>query len=334
MTTAKNVPVTTDMSGDELDAEDAWHTIRRHGRMRLMADSFHRFRFGDGLTSSRAVGLQIALAVLPFLIGLTGLAADLDAEDPARVLARTISSLSPGSRGSDLVSHALQPGSTADRAGELALGLGLVAGLVSMVLAMGQIERGINRIYGISRDRPGPQKFVRAAVLTALIALPVATGFLLLVAGGPFGDAMQTVYGWSDTTETLWDVLRWPVGLVVTTVAVAVVFDHSPRRRQPSLSWLALGAAVTVALTMLASGLLAVYVHLSGSFGSVYGPLAGIIALLLWCNLTSAALFFGTAVAAQLEGLRAGVFEPMTDDPGPTTTVRRTHAAEYGRAHD
>jgi YihY family inner membrane protein len=327
VTTAKTVPVTRDMSGDELGAEDAWHTVRRHGLRRLVVDAFVRFRYGDGFTASRALGLQVALSVLPFLIGLTGLAADLDAEREARVLAATVSELTPGGPQSDLLAHALAPGSASDRAGELALVLGLLLGLVSMTLAVGQIERGANRIYGISRDRPGVEKYTRAAVLTLVLAVPAGLGFLLLVAGGPFGDAAQQVYGWSATTDTAWDVVRWPVGLIVTTVAVAVVLDHSPRRRQPSLSWLALGAAVAVALSMLASGLLAVYVNLSDSFGNVYGPLAGVIALLLWSNLTAIALFLGIAVAAQLEGLRAGVTEPTVQDPGPTTETQRAEAA-------
>jgi uncharacterized BrkB/YihY/UPF0761 family membrane protein len=117
------------------------------------------------------------------------------------------------------------------------------------------------------------------------------------------------------------------VGVLVTTFAITVLFDHAPRRRQPSLSWLALGAGLAVALVMLASGLLAVYVKLSASFGDVYGPLAGIIALLVWSNLTSMALFFGIAVAAQLEAARAGVVEPAVDDPGPTTETQRAPAA-------
>jgi len=56
--------------------------------------------------------------------------------------------------------------------------------------------------------------------------------------------------------------------------------------------------------------------------------------MLLWCNLTSFALFFGVAMAAQLEALRAGVSAPEVDDPGPTTETRRTHAAGYGHTHD
>ena len=69
-------------------------------------------------------------------------------------------------------------------------------------------------------------------------------------------------------------------------------------------------------LTILATGGLAAYVHLSSSFGSTYGPLAGIIALLLWSLLSAIALFYGVAVCAQLEALRAGDGEPAYDDPG------------------
>lgn len=327
MTSARTVPVTTDMSGEELDAEDAWHTVRRYGLGRLLVDAFKRFRVGDGFSSSRALAYQLALSVVPFLIGLTGLASKLEARSAARVLAMTMSHLTPGGRQSDVLSQALAPTGAADRAGDLALTFGVIVGLVSMTLAVAQVERGGNRLYGISRDRPGVAKYTRATVLTAVIALPVGLGFLLLVAGGPFGDAMQQVFGWSDSTDQVWDIARWPVGLLVTTFAITVMFDHAPMRRQPSLSWLALGAGLAVALVMVASGLLAVYVHVSESFGDVYGPLAGIVALLAWSNLTAIALFFGLAVAAQLEAARGGVLSPVEDAPAPTAETQREAAA-------
>ena len=205
----------------------------------------------------------------------------------------------------------------------MALAFGLAFAAVSLTTAMAQVERGTNRIYGIERDRPALHKYVRAAVLSALLAAPVGVGFLVLVGGGAFGDAMQQFYGWSDGAARVWDAVRWPLGIVVSTLAIAVLLDHSPRRRQPALSWLALGAGIAVALSVTASGLLALYVRYSGSFGSVYGPLAGVMALLIWSYLTSIALFLGTAVAAQLEALRAGVTDPVFDDPGPPEGTRR-----------
>ncbi len=314
MTTARTVPVTTEMDGDELDAEDAWHLVRAHGLRRILVESFLRFRYGDGFTNSRALALQTCLAVVPFMLAVTGLAADLDEERPARVVAATVDAVSPGARERDALTEALSSGS--ERTAELALAFGLAFALLSMTTAMAQVERGGNRIYGIRRDRPALAKYGRAAIYTAVLAVPLGLGFLLLVAGGAFGDAMVQEYAWSDSTSTWWNVLRWPAGLAVLVLAIAVLFDHAPRRRQPALSWLALGSAVAVVLSMLAAAGFAAYVSVSASFSSTYGPLAGVFALLLWSLLSSMGLFYGLAVCAQLEAVRAHDSVPVLDDPG------------------
>ena len=314
MTTARTVPVTTELDGDELDAEDAWHLARRYGLRRIAVDSFVRFRYGDGFTNSRALALQACLAVVPFLLAVTGLAADIDEERPARVVAATVEAVSPGAGQDDALADALVGGSEA--AGELALTMGLIFALVSMTTAMAQVERGGNRIYGIRRDRPALHKYGRAAAFTALLAVPVGLGFLLLVAGGAFGDAMVRWYGWSETARLWWEVLRWPGGLAVLVFSIAALFDHAPRRRQPALSWLALGSGIAVVVSMLAAAGFAAYVNLSASFSSTYGPLAGVFALLLWSLLSLMGLFYGLSVSAQLEALRAGEVDPVYDDPG------------------
>ena len=331
MTTARTVPVTTEMDGSELDAEDAWHVARRVGLRRLAVDSFARFRYGDGFTNSRALALQVALALVPFLLALTGLAADIDEDRPARVVARTIEAVSPGPGEQDALAGAVAGERSSEAAGEVALGLGLGFALLSMAAAMAQVERGTNRIYGIRRDRRAGAKYARAAVMTAVLAVPVGAGFLMLVAGGAFGRAMATGYGWSGGAVLAWNLARWPLGLALLVFTIAVVLDHAPRRRQPALSWLALGSAVAVTLSLLATGLLALYVHRSPAFGSIYGPLAGVFALLLWALVTSVAVFYGAAVCAQLEALRAGVVDPVYADPGRPDDHRVGPAQDPGR---
>ncbi len=322
MTTARTVPVTTEMDGDELDGEDAWRLVRTHGLTKVAVESFVRFRYGDGFTNSRALALQACLAVVPFLLALTGLVADLDQERPALVVAQTIEAVSPGSGEQDALASAVTGKETSEQAGEIALVLGLFFALLSMTTAMAQVERGSNRIYGIRRDRRAVAKYGRAAVLTAVLAIPVGIGFLTLVAGGAFADAMVENYGWSATQHRLWSLARWPLGLALLVFAIAVLLDHAPRRRQPALGWLALGSGVAVVLSMAATAGLAAYVKLSGSFGEVYGPLAGVFALLLWSLLSAIALFYGVAVCAQLEALRAGHSDPVYADPGrPHGTV-------------
>ena len=307
------------MSGEQLSADDAWHTVRRYGLGHLLATGFLRFRYGDGFSHARAFGLQLALATVPLIIAGAGLSAALGAESFAEVVARTVVALSPGSS-DGLVAGVVEDGSENGRdQGQLVVFLGLATAFVAATSAFAQLERGANRIYGTDRDRPALRKYARAAVLTLTAGAAMALGLLLIVAGEPFGDAVEQVYHWGDAAESVFDVVRWPLGLAALVIAVTMLFRHAPRRQQPGLSWLAVGATVTVLLWLAASGLLGLYVVSAGNFGETYGPLTAVMALLLWANVTGVALLAGVALAAQLEAVRAGGSDPLlveSDDDG------------------
>ena len=301
------------MSGEQLSADDAWHTVRHYGVRHLLGASFLRFRYGDGFSHARAFGLQLALAAVPLVIAGAGLATALGAESFAEVLARTIVAVSPGSSDS-LLTEVLEGTDEGSERGEVVVVLGLATAFAAATSAFAQLERGANRIYGTKRDRQALRKYGRAALLTATAGVAMAAGLLLIVAGEPFGEAMEAVYRWGDGVEDVWDALRWPLGLAALVVAVTLLFRFAPRRSQPGLSWLAVGAAVTVLAWLVGSGLLALYVVLAAGFDDTYGPLTAIMALLLWANVTGIALLAGIALAAQLEAVRAGRFDPLLPD--------------------
>jgi YihY family inner membrane protein len=263
-------------------------------------------------------GLRAA-ATVPLVIAGAGLSAALGVESFAEVVARTVVALSPGN--SDALVADVVEGGTEDGSdqGEVVVALGLATAFLAATSAFAQLERGANRIYGTDRDRPALRKYARAAVLTLTAGSALAVGLLLIVAGEPFGDAVEQVYHWGDAAESVFDVVRWPLGLSALVFAVTVLFRHAPRRRQPGLSWLAVGATVTVLLWLAASGLLGLYVVSAGNFGETYGPLTAVMALLLWANVTGIALLAGVALAAQLEAVRAGGSDPRlvdSDDDG------------------
>jgi YihY family inner membrane protein len=313
MSSTEPVPETRMMPGDELSADDALEALRHYGRWPLLRDAFVRFRYGDGFSHSRALGLQLCLAIVPFLIALSGLATDLGAEEGGQVVADTVVALTPGAS-DPLVLDLLSADEGTEDAGEFALVVGLITGLLALAQAMAQIERGANRIYGVERDRPAVPKYLRATVLAVIAGLPALAGFLLLVAGGAAGDSLAREMGWSDAMRTAWDVVRWPVSLALIVFAVGVLFEQAPRRKQPALSWLLFGAAVATVLWWVASLLLAGYVRISDDFNATYGPLTAIMALLLWANLTGIAFFLGLAFAAQLEAQRVGITRPAPED--------------------
>jgi YihY family inner membrane protein len=323
MSTATHVPETSNFRREELSADDARATISRVGIRQLLVDTFRRMRYGDGFSSTRAVAFQFVLALVPLLIAFVGLASTVQADKLARALQRTVLTILPGTK-DDAFKQALTKGiSSGGSGGRVALVLGLLVALVAITTAMGQIERGANRVYGIQRDRPSRQKYGRAALLAATAGIPAMLGFVILVAGGALVDSLAAVYGWDDSVSSTLSWLRWPLGALLGLAAVTALFRWAPRRRQPGFSWLGVGAAVALVLWLLFSWLLALYISQSSSFGAVYGPLTGMFALLLWSQLTSLALLLGLAFAAQLEAVRAGVPSPVALDPERSPDARR-----------
>jgi YihY family inner membrane protein len=295
MSTATSVPSTVGLEGD-----DALATLRATGRRRLALDAFDRFRAADGFSHARALAFQLALALVPALITVVGLATALDQDTFTRVVREVLDDLAPGAAG-DLITEALQQGSSGARQenGEVALVVGGFATLVAGTTAFGQLERGANRIYGVERDRPPLRKYAVAAGLMLTAGSATVVAAILLVAGSTMADAA----GWGPA----FDVLRWPVALALVVGALALLFEVAPRRRQPEASWLALGSGLAAVLWLAFTGGLAVLVGASANFGVTYGPLAGTIAVLLWMLSSAVALLLGLAFAAQLEAVRAGV---------------------------
>jgi YihY family inner membrane protein len=315
MSSITRVPETSTMDAAHLSADDARATLRRHGAWQLTKDSFVRFRYGDGFSHSRALALQLTLAIVPLGIALVGLTTTIHAERVSRVLRETLLRLTPGST-DEVVRQTLEKSQhSAGRGDSLALWVGLGVAIVAHTTAMGQVERGANRIYGVQRDRPTSSKYARAFTHAVTAGICSLTGFLIIVAGGKLGHVLASVYHWSDAELNAWLLLRYPLGILLALASFTLLIERAPRRRQPGWSWISVGAGVSLVLWALFTGLLALYVQTSGSFGSTYGPLTGVMALLLWANLTSMALFLGIAFSAQLEAVRAGVTEPEMGDP-------------------
>ena len=306
MSTATAVPQTR----DELEGDEAFETLRRTGRRQLALDSIARFRAADGFSHSRALAFQFTLTLLPALIAVVGLAAALDQDSFRRVVQATVDDLAPGAAG-DILTDALRQGTgAAEReSGEWALAGGFVAAVIAGTQAMAQVERGANRIYGTERDRPFLRKYLTGLLIALSAGLLALLAFVLLLGGSAIRDAA----GWSDSFDGLWSVARWPLGLAFVIASVSILFEYSPRRRQPEPSWLAFGAAVSALLWLVFMGVLALYIDATESFGATYGPLAGTIGVLLWAFATAVALFLGLAFAAQLEAVRAGIEAPRVE---------------------
>lgn len=301
MSTAALVPETRALTGD-----DAMATLKQVGRRRLLKDAFRRLRVADGFSHSRSLAFMVALVLIQGVIALVGLASVINKGQISAAIVSTIQRAVPGPAGHVLTQAVSQAHKSAGQHHYSALLIGAVGALLTATTALGQVERGLNRIYGVEQDRPTTHKYGLAFLFAIGVGSLLTAAFACLTFGN---DIFAT--GAGKQVSAVWTVLRWPLGLASLAAAITLLFRHSPRRVQPRLSWLAFGTAVSAVLWGAVTAGLGVFYGSSTTFGNTYGPLAGLVALLVWCLLSSIALFYGAAVGAQLEAVRAGRPNPQ-----------------------
>lgn len=321
MSTVTFVPETHELTGD-----DAAQTLARARPADLAKKAFVRFRYADGFSYARSLAFQIVMALIPGTIFVVGLAAALGEGRFQSVLRTMIEALAPGPAGEMFLSAFAQGREAGTQGDMIAVIVGGLAMLISAVTAMAQLQRGASRIYGVDADRPTLRRYGTATVLTLTSGVLLAVAFILIALGG-------SARGYFDEQlATMWAWFRWPAGVLALTAGLAALFRFAPNRRQPGVTWLATGSSVAALAWVAVSVSLALYLNASGTFGNTYGPLAGVIGLALWAQLTGIAILFGVAVAAELEAERAGVCsprEPSNDvgDQSERRSQRRGHAA-------
>lgn len=299
MSTASLVPTTHD-----LDGSDIRKTIASISVWKLLTDSFIRFRRADGFSFARAMAFQTVLTLVPGTIAVVALAAWLGESTFQSGLQEAITSLAPGPA-AEFFTSAFRQGTENGGGNHLiVIWVSSAAMLFAAVPAMAQLQRGASRIYGLDGDRPTLARYTLALVLTLSVGALMVVAFVSIVLGSAVGGSLR------DDIASTWEWLRWPLGTAVLATGLAALFKVAPNRRQPSLVWLLLGGGVAVAAWILVSVGLSLYLNASTTFGDVYGPLAGFVGVMLWAVLSSMGIFFGLAVAAQLEAERAG-------SPGP-----------------
>jgi YihY family inner membrane protein len=301
VSTAARVPETREVSGD-----DARATLARIGKKQLLVDAFQRLRAADGTSHSRSLAFMGSLIIVQGIIVVLGLATLVGGSGLSSAVADTITASVPGPASTPLREALRQAREVGTQNDFLPLLVGLIGVLFTATVALGQIERGLNRIYGIEKDRPSLEKYTRAFVLAVATGSLFGTAFVLL------GLNWRQADGWLADTNAAWLVLRWPLGFALVAIAFGVLLRYCPNRRQPGRTWLAFGSFVAVVLWAGSTVLLGICFEVASTFPETYGPLAGVVALLLWTYVSAFAIFYGVAVAAQLEAVRASAHAPAS----------------------
>jgi membrane protein len=182
----------------------------------------------------------------------------------------------------------------------LAVAAGTVGALWAATGAMGSVIKAVNRAHDVRETRPLWRVRLLALELVFAAALVLTLVFVLIVFGGPLGDAVARRAGLGHEFAILWGVARWPIAFAGILLFLGLVYYLAPAEQPTSRRLITPGCLVGAFLWLAISGLFALYTTFSSSYDRTYGSLAGAIVLLLWLNYSAVALLLGAELNAEL----------------------------------
>ena len=189
---------------------------------------------------------------------------------------------------------------------ESALGLRLILGLGvaiwSAQSAASAMISALDAAYEQTETR-GYLRFQLAALVLSLCSIVFALLSLILFAVLPL--AINWLLPFSDRTRLLVDILRWPALTVLVALAIAGVYRFGPVRDASDRPWGAWGVALTTIVWIGSSALFALYVSKVASYDVSYGPLGGVVVLLLWLYIAAFVVLLGAELNAEVESRMA-----------------------------
>ena len=183
----------------------------------------------------------------------------------------------------------------------VAFALGTIGALWAASGATGSVIKAVNRASDLKETRPFWKTKLLALELVILTGLVTAAVFVLIVFGGPLGDAIANRAGLGGAFTTLWAILRWPIAFAGILLFFAIVYYLAPNREPRNWQWVTPGSALGAALWLALSALFSLYTTFSHSYDKTYGSIAGAIILLLWLNYSAVSLLLGAELNAELE---------------------------------
>ena len=250
------------------------------------------------LTYFGLLSLFPALIALVSIVGLFG-----DPQSTTKTITQIVSQLGPSSAAKTFSGPIQSITSHRSAAGILFIA-GLAAALWSASGYVGAFMKAANVIYETPEGRPFYKLRPLQILVTLVMIILLAAVLLGVVVTGPVVSAVAGPLGIGSTAQTVWNIAKWPVMLVVVVFMFTVLFHAAPNVKLPGLRWVSPGALFAVVVWIIASALFAFYVANFGSYDKTYGTLGGVIGLLVWMWITNCVLLLGMELNAERERSR------------------------------
>ena len=282
------------------DLNDIWRlgglSLKELGR-RVIAE----VRKDNCFVYAAALAYYFIFALFPFFIFLTALLAYLPIPNLMDQIIGLLAQVMPG-EALTLIEKNL--GALLSEPSGGLLSFGILAALWTSSSAIVAISDALNHAYNVEEGRPFWRVRGMAILLTIGLSIFIIGSIVLLMFGPQIGRWIADFVGLGRAFEIAWNILRWPVIVLLVITAIAMIYYFTPDVEQ-SWKWITPGSVFAVAVWLIASLGFSYYVNNFGAYDKTYGTIGAIIVLLTWMYVSGLVILIGGEINAEIESASA-----------------------------
>lgn len=181
------------------------------------------------------------------------------------------------------------------------LAIAVVVALYGTTGVLEATRRALNIVFEVDGGRSFLHRKALDVASTFVLMGLILACLVLVFVGGRFADDIFGFVGLGSTAARIWSLARWPGAIAVAALVFSLIYYVTPDVEHRSFRWITPGALLGVAVWLLASLGLSLYVSRVTDVGAAYGAFAGAIVLVGWLWLTNVALLLGAELNAEIE---------------------------------
>jgi membrane protein len=277
--------------------------LRAKGLFAALRRTFKQYSQDNISDWAAALTYYGILSIFPAALALVSVLGLLSNDGKATV-ENTVQQIVPNAQIQDLVNQVLAQVKDPGTAGLAAI-IGIVLAFWSASGYVAAFMRASNAVYDVPEGRPIWKTLPIRLAVTAVIGIMLVASMFIVIFTGSVALAVGDVIGLGSQAVTVWDIVKWPVLVILVSLMFSILYWASPNAKTGGFRWVSPGGVFAVVLWVIASVAFAIYLGNFANYNKTYGTLGGAIAFLVWLWISNQATLLGAELDAELERGRA-----------------------------